>query len=90
MKIDIPDDVPDEVTDQVRALVQEVLNRPDAMLHRDFGGQTRHFSCDLDVRWDEDYKIAELNVTLVEKETGIINKFALVNGRLVVVMAGTA
>ncbi len=90
MKIDIPDDVPDEVTDQVRTLVQEVLNRPDAMLHRDFGGQTRDFSCDLDFRWDEDYKITELNVTLVEKETGIINKFALVNGRLVVVMAGTA
>jgi hypothetical protein len=68
MKIDMPDDVPDEVSDQVCALVRAVLNRPDEMLHRDFGGQTRHFSCDLDVRWDEDYKIAELNVTLVEKD----------------------
>ena len=90
MKINIADDLPAEVADQVGKLLLEYADSPEAQLERASDGQTRHCSTDIRVEWDEDYNIVELDVTSLEKETGIINKFALVNGRLVVVMAGTA
>jgi len=90
MKINIADDLPAEVADQVGKLLLEYADSPEAQLGHAFGDKPRHYSADIRVEWDEDYNIVELDVTSLEKETGIINKFALVNGRLVVVMAGTA
>jgi hypothetical protein len=90
MKIDMPDDVPDEVADQVGKLLLEYEDSPEAQLGHAFGDKTRHYSGDIRVEWDEDYNIVELDVTYLEKETGIISRRVLVNGRLVDVMAGTA